>query len=155
LVSARTTDIERAIRAGGLSRLKAPRIKAALRAIKKKAGRFSLDFLEHMPVSEARSLLESMNGVGPKTACCVLMFCYRKPALPVDTHVHRVAERLGLLPSKCTVGHSHELLQEICPDRLVYAFHVLLVEHGRTTCQARVPKCDRCSLAGSCPSRQC
>jgi endonuclease-3 len=144
--------IEAAIRSGGLSRIKAPRIKRALQSIRQSRGRLSLDFLARLPLDEAQAFLESIDGVGPKTACCVLMFCYNRPALPVDTHVHRVALRLGLIPPTCSAVAAHEHLGRICPAELVYPFHVLLVEHGRRTCRARNPLCLRCVLADRCPA---
>ncbi len=154
LLEAPTREIERAIRSGGLARIKAPRIKKALAGIKRRHGRLSLAFLANMPLDEAREYLESIDGVGPKTACCVLMFCYRRPALPVDTHVHRVAGRLGLIPSNASAEAAHDLLRNVCPPELVYAFHMLMVEHGRQTCRARTPLCDRCALRDGCAYRR-
>jgi endonuclease-3 len=150
VLAAPTARLERAIRCAGLSRVKAPRIKAALRVIQRHRGRLSLDFLARMPVSEARTFLEGLDGIGPKTACCVLLFCYDRPALPVDTHVHRVALRLGLIPRRCSAERAHVLLQAICPDELVYPFHVLLIEHGRRICRARSPRCAECTLRARC-----
>jgi endonuclease-3 len=154
VLTARVSSIETAIRCGGLSRMKAPRIKKALSGIRESRGTLSLDFLDDMPLSEAKAYLESIEGVGPKTAACVLMFCYNRPALPVDTHVHRVARRLGLIPEKCATGPAHEMLEQMCPPELVYPFHVLMIEHGRKTCRARRPRCDECALADLCPSRE-
>lgn len=150
LLTAPVTMIERAIRPGGLSKIKAPRIKKALAGIMNKHGRLSLKFLARMPVDAARKYLESIDGVGPKTACCVLMFCYKRPALPVDTHVHRVAGRIGLFPAKTSAEAAHDLLGNICPPGLVYAFHMLMVEHGRRTCRARSPLCESCVLRNVC-----
>ena len=152
VLAAPISQIERAIRTAGLSRTKAPRIKAVLRRIKKQRGRLCLAFLARLPLDEARAFLESLPGVGPKTACCVLMFCYGRPALPVDTHVHRVSRRLGLVPARCTAESAHELLQRVCPPELVYPLHVLMIEHGRRTCRARSPACERCVLADRCDS---
>lgn len=154
VAEAPVSHIERAIRCGGLSRTKAPRIRAALRSIQARRGRLSLAHLARMPLDEARAELEAIAGVGPKTACCVLMFCYGRPALPVDTHVHRVARRLGLISPRCTAAAAHRLLESQCPPDQVYPFHVLMVEHGRTTCRATQPRCSECSLARSCPEAQ-
>ncbi len=152
LLRARVDTIERAIRSAGLSRMKAPRIKNALRRIENDNGRLSLDFLESMPLDEAKSYLESFDGVGPKTAACILMFCYNRPALPVDTHVHRVAGRLGLISEDCAAGPAHAALELLCPLELVYPLHLLLVEHGRKVCRARQPLCSQCVLATVCPA---
>jgi endonuclease-3 len=151
-LEAPTSAIEAAIRSGGLSKIKAPRIKRALQRIREERGRLSLGFLARLPLEEARAYLQSIDGVGPKTACCVLMFCYNRPALPVDTHVHRVARRLGLVAWNGSAEAAHDRLQRMCPPRLVYAFHVLMVEHGRRTCRARNPYCARCVLSDRCPA---
>jgi endonuclease-3 len=145
-------EIERAIRLAGLSVQKAPRIKAALRQINSDRGGLSLAFLARLPLRRAQDYLQNMDGVGPKTAACVLMFCYNRPALPVDTHVHRVARRLRLIPDHCTAEAAHGLLQEMCPPSLVYPFHVLMVAHGRRICRPRRPSCRACVLAQRCPS---
>ncbi len=152
VLNAPTAEIEQAIRVGGLSRVKAPRIKAALRHIRRTRGKFSLAFLARLPLDEARKYLQGLDGIGPKTACCVLMFCYNRPALPVDTHVHRVARRVGFIPPQCSAEAAHRLLQRACPPEMVYPFHVLMVEHGRRTCRARNPRCRTCVLADICPS---
>jgi endonuclease-3 len=152
VLTAPTSEIERAIRVGGLSRVKSPRIKRVLQAVKSVRGRLSLRFLARMPLEEARAFLQDLDGVGPKTAACVLMFCYNRPALPVDTHVHRVARRLGLIPESCPAERAHVLLERACPPGLVYPFHVLMVEHGRRTCRALKPTCGDCALRRRCPS---
>lgn len=154
VMDAPVREIERAIRSAGLSRSKAPRIKSALRRINEDRGRLSLAFLSRLPLPQAREYLQSIDGVGPKTAACVLMFCYKRSALPVDTHVHRVARRLGLIPDGCTAEAAHDLLQQVCPPSLVYPFHVLMVAHGRRSCRARTPQCDTCVLAAHCRWRR-
>jgi endonuclease-3 len=153
VLDAPTSEVERAIRVGGLSRVKAPRIKAALRQIRRTRGKLSLAFLARLPLDDARRYLQALDGIGPKTACCVLMFCYERPALPVDTHVHRVARRVGLIPPQCSAETAHALLQKACPPEMVYPFHVLMVEHGRRTCRARDARCRSCVLADVCRSR--
>ncbi|HUU83692.1 MAG TPA: endonuclease III [Phycisphaerae bacterium] len=151
LLDAPVSTIERAIRSAGLSRTKAPRIKNALREVHAPTGRLSLAFLTRMPLDDAKAWLQSIDGVGPKTAACVLMFCYNLPAFPVDTHVHRVARRLALIPDDCTADRAHDLLERMCPPALVYPFHLLLVHHGRTTCRPRNPRCPNCPLANLGP----
>ena len=143
-------EIERAIRGGGLARLKARRLKRIVHILGRRRGRLSLEFLRDAPLEEARRVLGELPGVGPKTVSCVLMFAFNRPVLPVDTHVHRVSLRLGLIPPGTTAEKAHALLQARTPDRLVYPFHVLLVEHGRRTCRARRPACGCCALANRC-----
>ena len=152
VLKARARDIERAIRCGGLAGQKAGRIHAILAAIQAERGRLDLDFLADWPADEAVAYLCRFNGVGPKTAACVLMFNLGRPVLPVDTHIHRVSRRLGLIGPEATADQAHESLQSVCPDELVWPFHVLLIEHGRQTCRSRQPRCDACCLADPCPA---
>lgn len=145
-------QIAEAIRAGGLARQKAPRIKAVLERIRAERGHHDLSFLGSLPLEEAKAWLRALPGVGPKTAACVLMFALGRPALPVDTHVYRVSRRLGLLGPKVTEAKAHELLEARVPPADVYAFHVALIKHGRYTCTAQRPKCGECPLNDVCPS---
>lgn len=155
VMNAPTRDVERAIRSGGLARQKTRCIQAILRAIKADRGRLSLDFLADWPLNRASEYLLALPGVGPKTAACVLLFNLGKPALPVDTHVHRLARRLELIPSETTAEQAHGLLGAACPPKLVYPLHILLIRHGREICRARKPRCDECPLADCCPSAYC
>jgi len=88
--------------------------------------------------------------VGPKTAACVLLFSLHKPALPVDTHVHRVSQRVGLVSRKASAEKAHALLEELLPERLYYPFHLNLIRLGREVCAARNPHCGDCPLADIC-----
>lgn len=144
--------IEEAIRIGGLSRIKAARIKAVLAEIERRRGSWDLSFLREWPLEEAKAWLRSLPGVGPKTAACVLLFAIGLPALPVDTHVYRVAKRLGLIPSRATAEQAHALLEKLLAPEEVYEFHMLLIEHGRRTCKAGRPRCEACPLNQRCPS---
>jgi endonuclease-3 len=144
--------IARAIWVGGLSRVKAPRIKAVLGAIQEKRGNLELSFLKGMPLSEAKAWLRELPGVGPKTAAIVLCFALGMPAMPVDTHIYRVSKRLGLIHSKATVEQAHDLLEAAIDPEQVFAFHVYLITHGRRVCKARRPLCQECVLNGGCPS---
>lgn len=147
-------DIEQAIALGGLAHTKAPRIKKILGAISERTGEPDLSELAAMTDAEAEAFLTSLPGVGPKTAACVLLFALERPVMPVDTHVHRVALRLGILPARTTADQAHPILTGLAgPDAAdVYAAHVDLVRHGRRVCHARRPKCDVCPLAPLCPS---
>jgi endonuclease-3 len=142
--------IEEAIRPGGLARVKAPRIKAALEAVENERGELNLEFLRGLEVSEAKAWLESLVGVGPKTAACVLLFSLGRPVLPVDTHVLRVSRRVGLIESRTSMEKAHQVLGEMVPDGAVYDFHVNMVSHGRRVCYSREPRCEICVLAPHC-----
>jgi endonuclease-3 len=150
VLAADATDIAEAIRPGGLADIKAPRIQETLRTIKQEQGKFTLGFLAEMEVDEAKKWLNSLNGVGPKTAAIVLLFSLGKPAFPVDTHVHRVSRRLGLIRPKTSREQAHKVLEELLPPEIYYTFHLNLITHGREVCQARRPRCATCVLREHC-----
>lgn len=152
VLGAPVKEVADAIRPGGLADVKAPRIKAILREIQSRRGEFNIRFLRDLPLGDAQSWLEELPGVGPKTAACVLLFSLGVPALPVDTHVHRLALRLGLVPQNTNAEKTQELLQGMVPPKDVYRFHLLLIRHGRTICRARAPLCADCALRIRCPS---
>lgn len=152
LAEADVADIAEAIKAGGLSQIKAARIKDILRRIRAERGNLELSFMADLPVPEARAWLTSLPGVGPKTAACVLLFSLGKPALPVDTHVHRVARRLGLAGQMSTPEQAQMALEAQVPPKLIYDFHINMIVHGRRTCHARNPECEVCVLMTICPS---
>ena len=151
LLRADRDEIVPEIRAGGLARIKAPRIKGILEEVWQRRGSFDLMFLADLPLDEAKGWLRSLPGVGPKTAACVLMFALGRPALPVDTHVHRVAQRLGLVPAKGGAAQAHDILEAALAPEEVYPFHISLIKHGRRLCRAQRPLCDRCPLLEGCP----
>lgn len=148
-------EIEALIRPCGLSRQKAPRIKAILQQIRTERGQLGLDFLTEMPPDEALAYLMAFPGVGRKTASCVLFFALGMPAMPVDTHVLRVSRRLALLPEKCDADTAHDLLEALLPEDLYGAFHLNIIAHGRRTCTARNPACAGCVLLELCPEGRC
>ncbi len=139
-----------AIRPAGLAPSKGPRIQAALQQITAERGKISLDFLNDIPLVEARNWLIGLNGVGPKTAAIVLLFALGRPAFPVDTHIHRVTKRWGLIPEKTSREKAHVLLEDLIPPHLYYSFHINIIQHGRTICGARNPRCNRCPLQDLC-----
>jgi endonuclease-3 len=143
-------ELVEAVRPAGLAPTKAPRIQEALRRISEERGAIEIDFLAEMDVEAARAWLLDIPGVGPKTAAIVLLFALGMPAFPVDTHVHRVTRRLGLIPDKTSREKAHVLLEELVPPEIYYAFHLNLIEHGRAVCHARKPGCDRCVLRDHC-----
>jgi endonuclease-3 len=74
--------------------------------------------------------------------------------LPVDTHVHRVSRRLGLIGARTGADKAHDELAKRVPEKRVLEFHIQLIRHGRTTCLAGRPKCDQCVLFDRCPEGQ-
>jgi len=143
-------EIAEAIRPGGLADIKAPRIKNALRTIVEERHKLDLSFLQNMDTEGANAWLQSLEGVGPKTAAIILMFSLGRPVLPVDTHVLRVSRRVGLIDQRTSAEKAHELLGAMLPDDAVYDFHINMVTHGREVCHARQPEHDRCVLAPVC-----
>ena len=140
------TELVEALRPGGLAVQKAPRIQTVLRDM----DRLDLAWLGGLPADEAMRWLVALPGVGPKTASCVLLFSLDVPVMPVDTHIHRIALRVGLVPAGTTADAAHALLTEMTPpDRMLEA-HLLLIRHGRTTCTARRPRCEECVLLDLC-----
>jgi endonuclease-3 len=144
---AELTDV---IRPGGLANQKAPRIQAALSALRANGGSYSLEFLAAMPALEARDWLAAIPGIGKKTASVVLLFGFGLPLLPVDRHVHRVSQRIGLIGPKVDPDQAHDLYLEMLAPGQMYEAHVSLIEHGRRTCHAQRPDCEHCPLAPRC-----
>ena len=142
-------DIADVIRMGGLADIKAARIVDALRRIEGDFGAMSLAALDTMEATDAFSYLTSLPGVGPKTAACVLLFAMGRPVFPVDTHVHRVSNRLGLVAASSPAA-TQALLMPAVPSDIVYQLHMNMVTHGRMTCKAGRPACARCLLQPEC-----
>ena len=150
VLEAPVPELYEVIKPAGLGNIKAPRIQAVLAEILRRRGSLDLDFLRDLPMAEARAWLTSLPGIGPKTAACVLCFACEMPALPVDTHVHRVAQRLGLIGPKVNADAAHDLLEQALPPDQIYEFHVNMILHGRQICHALRPECSRCPLADIC-----
>ena len=158
-LDAPVSEIEEAISPCTWPEQKAPRIQAVLREVKERRGEFSLDFLADMSVPDARAWLQSITGIGPKTSAATLAFSeLRMRALPVDSHHHRVAQRLGLIPASLSVGPSHAVLEAMLPSdwdaQQVYDNHEILMLHGQRVCHHHSPKCNTCVLLDICPTGQ-
>jgi endonuclease-3 len=147
-----TRQVIAAIRSAGLANQKGPRIQRVLRRITEldPGGRLDIDFLADLPVEEAKRWLMSLDGVGPKTAAIVLLFSLNRPAFPVDTHIHRVTTRLGLIPPGTTAEKAHGLLEALVPPEWYYPFHLNVIAHGRAVCKAQRPRCNVCPLQKQC-----
>ncbi len=149
---AKMEDIEHAIRSGGLSQIKAARIKEILQTILKECGSLDLSFLDTLPIEDAKSWLGRLPGVGLKTVGCVLLFSFGKPVFPVDTHVFRVSKKLGLIADGVSADKAHQIMGGMISEKDVYQLHMNMVEHGRKVCRAKNPKCHECILKEICPS---
>ena len=147
-------DIKDAIRVAGMYNQKAPNIVNTLALIYDDRGAYSLDFLEEMDVTEAMAYLTALPGVGHKTASIVLLFRYGKATFPVDTHVQRISQRLGIVSARASAERVKHAWESLLPDETFFTMHVNLIQHGRTICHARKPKCDSCVLFELCDYAQ-
>jgi endonuclease-3 len=152
VVDADSDEVADVIRSGGLANTKARRIQAILREVHQRAGAYSLDRLGAMSDNEAREWLVSFPGVGPKTAAVVLSFAFGRDTMPVDTHVHRVTRRLGIVPPKSSAEQADRLLHGLIPEGLRTPLHVGFIRLGREICKAPVPRCRQCPLKDLCPT---
>ena len=147
---ARVTSIETAIRSGGLARQKSVRIKELLNEIHNRRGSLDLSFLRTAPLQQAKQFLAGFKGVGPKTVACTLLFACNRPLFPIDTHIFRIARRLGLIPEKCSDEEAHHLMGEMIPRKRYFETNINLIRHGRRVCRPRDPLCEQCCLVDYC-----
>lgn len=150
VMNAPLNSVIEVIKPAGLANQKAPRIQEVLRRIYVERGELSIDFLADLPIDEAKSWLTSFHGVGPKTAAIVLCFAFQREAFPVDTHIHRVGQRIGFLPQGISADNAHPVMEAIVPPQDYFAFHLNMIRLGREICQARQPRCTICPLKAYC-----
>jgi endonuclease-3 len=145
-------ELTEALSPANYPEVKAPYIKGALERIFAERGEASLEFLRDMPVEQALDWLMSLPGVGIKTASLVLLFCFGKPVMPVDTHVHRVSQRVGLIGPKVTPNAAHALLLGLLPPDpyVLFNFHIANLKHGQRICLWGTPHCGHCPLTDIC-----
>lgn len=139
-----------AIRPAGLANQKGPRIQKALEIITAERGELELDFLREKSPQEAADWLTAIKGVGPKTAAIVLLFSLDMPAFPVDTHVHRVTRRIGIIPQHMNAEKAHDSLAGLFEPDMYFSAHLNIIRLGREICQARKPNCPQCPLKSTC-----
>jgi len=153
LAAADERGLAQAIRPGGLANTKAPRILAILAEIaRREDGSFDLGWMRRAHTSRVREYLRSLPGVGPKTAACVLAFSLGRPTVPVDTHVFRVARRLGFFGADLDAAKAHIVMDDLVPPSLRVRLHVGLIRLGREICRAGTPDCAVCPLLQLCPT---
>lgn len=149
VLNAPTKSVAKAIYQGGLSNQKAARTQTILRRLKETTGSISLDFLAEKPSDEILEYLLSFKGVGIKTASCVLLFGLNRDVCPVDTHIHRILNRLGILKTPHP-DETFKILQPLIPKGKSYSLHINLIRHGKRICKAQKPNCTDCFLAETC-----
>lgn len=154
-----TYRVAEAIKSGGLANVKSVRIQGVLHTLteqqEEQGGTKTLaDYLSaelaKRATEDAWRYLRTLPGVGPKTAACVLMFNLDRPAFPIDTHVGRTLQRLGVIGPKVSIDAAHILVGKAIPQEWVYPLHVNLITHGRQVCHAQRPACERCPLYDVC-----
>ncbi len=147
-----TDELAATIAVSNFAEAKAPRIQEVLRRIIAERGTAKIDFLRDMPLDQAMAWLTSLPGVGPKTASLVLLFCFARPVLPVDTHVHRVSQRVGLIGPRVDATAAHPLLQSLFPAdaQILFDFHITTLRHGQKICVWGTPRCSQCPLTSIC-----
>ena len=145
-------ELEELIHEAGLASTKAAQIQALLAEIEAREGALGLHRLRSMADDEVEQYLTSLPGVARKTALCVMLYTLGREVLPVDTHVWRVAHRLGLAPAGGWSEGRGRALEATVPRELRGSLHVTMVAHGREVCRARAPGCGSCTLADLCPT---
>lgn len=150
VMAARRSALERALRPAGLAKIRSARIQRILRTIARERGTPNLDHLRDLPTDAARQDLLQFDGVGPKTADCVLLFALRRDVFPIDTHIHRILTRLGIIPEGMSVEKAHGHVLPSIPKGRHLDLHLNLIRHGRRVCRPSNPACDRCVLRREC-----
>ncbi len=148
VANADVKSIDKAIKRAGLWKQKAPRIKVIAQQLLKMGG---LERILSLPYEEARDILSSMKGIGPKTADVYLMIMRRDPVFPVDTHIFRIMRRLGIADEKEDYETLRKKLESATPPENRMRAHLALIEFGRNICKARSPECKSCFLRNICP----
>lgn len=149
VAAAPVDKIAAAIKIGGLHKVKAKRIKEILQRVREERGAFDLDYLRKLDMNEARAELGNYKGVGAKSINCILLFSLGLPAFPVDTHVHRILRRLGIVETK-DLAKANRDVQQYVPDEIAYPLHMNVIRYGREVCNAQRPKCWDCSIVDLC-----
>jgi len=152
-------EVEEAIRPGGISKVKSQRIQAILRQLTETGNPnggdpLDLSWMKDVPIEQSRAALCALPGVARKTTACVLLFSYGIQDVPVDTHVGRVGERLGLLRPGAPAEEWHDEMCRLSEPDAALEFHVNLLRHGRRICHSQRPQCGECVIRRMCPSRQ-
>jgi endonuclease-3 len=141
--------IEKLINVGGLGKQKSKAIKNVLKELMKKQGKISLNYLKNMDNESVMNELIAFDGVGLKTASCVLLFSMDRDICPVDTHVHRTLNRIGIVNTNSPDKTFNEILGNI-PDGSAHEFHTNLIRLGREVCKSSKPNCSICPVEKIC-----
>jgi len=143
-------NLKSAIRVGGMANQKGVRIRKILKQINNRYGKFDLSALKAKSSDEIIAELTALDGVGPKTAACVLLFSLGRDVFPVDTHVHRICTRLGFVPHSGSPEKTFEAMRPLVPKGKGYSFHTNLIRFGRRICRSNNPVCSICPVFSDC-----
>jgi endonuclease-3 len=149
VAAAPVSRISKSIEAGGLHRTKAERIKSLLRQLEEERGGYDMEYLREMDMAAVRRELRRFKGMGEKSVNCVLLFSLGQPAFPVDTHVHRILRRVGLVETR-DLSRANREMQADVPADIAYPLHMNIIRHGREVCSAQRPECWRCCIEDLC-----
>ncbi len=150
VMRASSESIQDAIKVAGLAKQKGPAMQNFLKWLYKEHGVFSLNFLQDTDTDDAIKQLTQHKGIGVKTAYIVLAFACNQDLCAVDTHVYRIMQRVGIIDSTCSKEKAHAELRPLIPKNKARAFHVNLLDLGKTICHARTPNCKACMIANLC-----
>lgn len=148
LKNVKRSTIENLIRIGGLAKQKSTAIKNLINQLSINND-LELNSVYKLNTVEAIDYLTKFNGVGVKTASCVLLFSLDRNVCPVDTHVHRTLNRIGIVNEK-TPDKTFFTLNKILPDGIAHSLHTNLIRLGREICKPTKPLCSFCSLKKNC-----
>ena len=148
LNDAKRVSIEKIIKVGGLAKQKSFAIKNLIGELKKRND-FQLNFIKKLDDNSAITQLTDFRGVGVKTASCVLLFSLDRNICPVDTHVHRTVNRIGIVNEK-TPDKTFYALNKTMPEGIAHSFHTNLIRLGRDICKPTKPYCSICPLIKIC-----
>ncbi len=147
-------ELEHTIRTAGLAHTKSERIITILQKVHDDFGGYSLKQLAEHDPSYMREYLRALPGVGAKTVACVLLFDFKRAAFPVDTHVSRIARRVGIVPEKFSPEDISRVFEEVVPYSRCLGGHVNMIAHGRAVCHSQRPECGACVLSEICSNRR-
>ncbi len=145
--------IENEIRAAGLGKQKSITIKNLLNTLIKKNNEISLSYITERKDEEIIQSLTEFPGIGVKTASCVLLFSLKRNVCPVDTHVHRTTNRIGIVETN-TPDKTFAEINKSLPDNIAHSFHTNLIRLGREICKPTNPLCRNCPLDKICKFKE-
>lgn len=150
VIAAGASQLEDSIRTAGLAHTKAARIITILKRIHSDFGEYSIKTLAGHDREFIREYLRALPGVGAKTVACTLLFDFKIPAFPVDTHITRISRRTGIAAEKSSPEEISRMLEEIVPEERFLGGHVNMIAHGRAVCHSQKPACSSCVLSEIC-----